>query len=90
MLLQVSQRYWFGIDRVTIMHANHLQPIDFHFFIVQDLNACPQQRRQILGIAVELFMIARDVIDTQRRRLRGRDKVMPGPGKYFKVAATPS
>src|ERR1043166_9275248 len=91
----------FRMDRMPVMHADKLHPIDFHFLIVQNPHTRAQQRRKVFGVAIELFMIAGDIVQAERRlvwhscpRLCGRRRLrcqsLPRLPQLFKVSGPPA
>src|SRR5262249_45645913 len=76
-----------GVSGVAIAHSDGLKPVDLHFLVVQFADAGAKQRPQVLGIAIELFVIPGDVIHAvrdRRRRMRRR-QLLPRPGQLFEA-----
>src|SRR5215472_3011928 len=72
---------------VAIVNAHHLQAVDLNFFVVQLAHAGRNQWPVILGIPVELVVVAGDVIDPvrdHRWRVR-RCQLDPGLRQLFKI-----
>src|SRR5450432_1857264 len=68
------------VDRITIVNANQLQAFHFRLFVVQNAHSGPFQRRKIFGMAVKLFVVALDVIDSVGSRVAS-----PRLGQMFEV-----
>ena len=71
-----------------VMHADDLQSIDFHFFVVQNPDPGALHGIEILGAVGEFLMIAGDKIDSRRGgkgllRLDERIQIRLGPVKQI-------